>query len=71
VFETTDTSSFEVEVKWVPVSTAAKLLGVSKQRVHELTASGALARVDMDGTVLVGRRSIESRLRQLRRIREA
>jgi hypothetical protein len=48
--------------EFVPVQTACRLLGVSKQRVHQLMSVGELHRMDMDGTVLVGMDSINWRI---------
>lgn len=47
---------------WIPVKTAARMLGVSRQRVYELIRQGGLAWCKMDNTVLVGRSSVEERI---------
>jgi len=52
----------ESEVKWIPVRTAAKMLGCSRQRVWKLCHEGALSSMVMDSTRLVSRRSVEDRL---------
>jgi len=51
---------------WIPVRTASKMLGVSRQRIYELIKLGGLAWCKMDGTVLVGRNSVETRMEQRR-----
>jgi hypothetical protein len=50
-------------MQWVPVSTASKLLKVSRQRIHVLIARGSLASQKVDGTVLVSYESIDRRRR--------
>lgn len=57
---------FEVDLRWIPVSAAAKLLLVSRQRVYQLIDAGALVAQSVDGTVLVSQRSIEARIALLR-----
>lgn len=52
---------YDGDVKWVPVRTAAKTLGVSMARVYQLIASGDLVSVKQDLTVLVSMRSCQSR----------
>jgi excisionase family DNA binding protein len=42
---------------------AAKLLGVSRQRVYELIRQGVLTWCKLEHTVLVGRGSIDARIR--------
>lgn len=49
-------------IGWVPVGTARKLLGVSRQRVYALISEGKLTARDMDGTVLVSHQSVRSRI---------
>jgi hypothetical protein len=51
-----------MDTGWVPVSTARRLLGVSRQRVYQLVELGRLASMEMDGTVLIGAASIRTRL---------
>lgn len=53
------------EVKWIPVSAAAKALGVSKQRVYQLVGEGLLVAVKVDRTWLVSARSVDGRIGQL------
>lgn len=57
----------EVEVKWIPVRSAAKLLKCSRQRVSCLCRTGALRSVQMDSTRLVSLRSVEDRVERLSR----
>lgn len=49
------------DVKWVPVRTAAKMLGVTMARVYQLLEIGELTSMKLDLTTLVGLRSIEAR----------
>ena len=44
---------------WVPTRTAAKRLGVSRQRVHALAKRGRLIACSMDGTTMILADSIE------------
>lgn len=57
----------EPNMAWIPVRTAASMLGVSRQRVYQLVAKGALTGRSVDGTVLVGQRSVEARVALLLR----
>ena len=57
----------EGTVAWVPVRTAAHMLGVSRQRVYQLLDDGKLMGRDIDGTILVSQRSIEGRIALLER----
>jgi len=50
------------EVKWVPVSAAAKSLGVSTKRVYQIIDAGGLVSMKVDATVLVSARSVEDRV---------
>jgi excisionase family DNA binding protein len=50
------------EVKWVPVSHVARVLGVSRQRVYQLIRSGRLAAVVINGRVLVSVDSVMARV---------
>jgi len=52
----------ELPIGWIPVCSARKLLGVSRQRVYALIAEGKLMARDMDGTVLVSHQSVRARL---------
>jgi hypothetical protein len=54
--------SCEVLPSWVPTSTAAKMLRVSKQRVYQLQAAGCIIGRQEDGTWLWSVRSIEARI---------
>lgn len=53
------------EGKWIPVSVAAKMLKVSRQRVYELIRNGQLSWCKMGCTVLVGRDSVSQRVRAM------
>ena len=53
------------EVRWVPVATAAKILKVSRQRVHKLIQVQKLRSVVIDGTTLVALESIRQRVSDL------
>jgi excisionase family DNA binding protein len=59
------------DVKWVPVRTAAKMLGVSMKRVYQLIESGTLSSMKVDCTVLVSVRSVESRQMLLPGVKDA
>jgi excisionase family DNA binding protein len=50
---------------WVPISTAAKVLGVSRQRVYQLIDEEKVGARKVDGTVLVSAVSLEQRMRSL------
>jgi hypothetical protein len=49
------------EVRWVPVATAMRALGVSKQMVHKLIKYRQLIAQVLDGTVLIKLSSINDR----------
>lgn len=49
---------FGNEVKWIPVSSTARALKVSKQRVYKLVKNGVLRSVLMDGNRLISLRSV-------------
>lgn len=55
------------EVKWLPVRTVAKRLGVSMARVYQLIEKGDLCSIKIDLTTLVSCRSIEALEYQRRR----
>ncbi len=55
----------EIGVEWVPVRTAAKMLGVSMARVYQLIESGDLRAQKMDSTMLVYQKSVEYRQMKL------
>ena len=61
-----DTSNAEGRTSWIPVSGAARLLKVSRQRVYQLIAAGAIVARQVDRTWLVSYRSVESRIELLR-----
>lgn len=48
-------------INWVPAGTAARMLGVSRQRVYALCELGKLSAQDLDGTVLISLASINAR----------
>jgi len=48
-------------MKWIPVATVAKRLGVSRQRVYDLIKLGELGWRKVDGTVLVSTKTVEQR----------
>lgn len=52
---------YDGDVKWVPVRTAAKTLGVSMARVYQLIKDGELVSMKVDLTVLVSMRSCNAR----------
>jgi hypothetical protein len=53
--------SREIETAWIPVSAAAKYLGVSRQRIHGLLSEGKLIGKKTDTIWLISLRSCESR----------
>lgn len=54
-------SRSEVESEWVPVSYAALVLEVSRQRVYQLIKLGVLASIRINDTVLVSDLSVRGR----------
>lgn len=56
-----DGSRAPFSAAWIPVTAAAEMLGISKQRVHQLIAAGALQEQRIHTTVLVSTRSCEAR----------
>jgi hypothetical protein len=52
----------------VSISTSAKLLGVSSQRISELLKDGLLERMDWGGRTYVTQRSIVKRLESARQV---
>jgi hypothetical protein len=52
---------YDGDVKWVPVRTAAKTLGVSMARIYQLIASGDLTSMKVDCTTLVSLKSCNAR----------
>ena len=56
---------YDGEVKWVPVRTAAKTLGISMARVYQLIEKGELVSMKVDLTVLVSMRSCHARQLEL------
>lgn len=61
MLETSTTSRYDGDVRWVSVLEAAGMLDVSRQRVYQLIESGALVSLASGTTILVSRRSVESR----------
>lgn len=57
--------AYDGDVKWVPVRTAAKTLGVSMARIYQLIDKGELVSMKVDLTVLVSMRSCNARQMQL------
>lgn len=47
-----------VDVKWIPVLSAAKMLKISRQRVNKMAKTGQLRSVVMDGNRLVSLRAV-------------
>jgi hypothetical protein len=54
-------------IQWVPVGTARRILGVSRQRVYELIAAGKLSSYVLDGVILVSQESIQARVDAMQR----
>ena len=52
---------YDGDVKWVPVRTAAKFLGVSMARVYQLITAGDLTSMKVDCTTLVSLKSCNAR----------
>ena len=57
-----DTTKYDGDVRWIPVTQAARELRVSTQRVYQLIGRGALTAIRINTTVLVGQRSVEARI---------
>jgi excisionase family DNA binding protein len=57
-----------IDLKWVPVSSAAKSLGVSRQRIYQLTESGLLTWCKIGSVVLISNESINARMQKIRRV---
>lgn len=55
----------QIQVEWVPVQTAAKMLEVRRQRVYTLCSEGKLVSQLIDGVRLVQMASIKRRLDML------
>jgi len=60
-------AGYDGDVKWIPVRAAARILGVSRQRVSRLCRTGQLVSVVMESTRLVSLRTVESRLAEMMR----
>lgn len=55
---------YDGEIRWVPVSIAARELGVSAQRVYQLCATGELVSVVYGRTRLVSLRTVRWRAQE-------
>ena len=51
------------EIRWIPIGMAARLLGVSRQRVHKLCMEGQLVSRKLHKTVLVSQESVSERVK--------
>ena len=60
------TLKFDFETSWVSVAAAAVELKVSRQRVYQLIAAGAIVARKSGETWLVSQRSVEARKALLR-----
>ena len=49
----------QLELFWIPVSSAARLLGVSKSRVYQMIEEGKLSAQTVDSTTLVDSSSVD------------
>ncbi len=56
-----------VDTRWVPVKTAAKVLGVSGSRVYKLINEGKLIGRKLDGMWLVHMSGVELRAAKLKK----
>jgi hypothetical protein len=54
-------SGYDGDVKWIPVRAAAKILGVSRQRVQKLCRTDQLVSIVIESTRLVSLRTVEMR----------
>lgn len=52
----------EMNTAFIPVRAAGEMLGVSKQRVHQLMQGGQLVFKKVSRTILISARSVEARL---------
>ena len=59
---TMHTSSDEAQSSWSPVSAAARVLKVSRQRVYQLLRDGLISGRKIDRSWLVSARSVAARL---------
>ena len=55
------------DIRWIPASTAAKMLKVTRQRVYTLVRLGQVSAVKLDGHTMVSMRSVEDRIARMRR----
>lgn len=56
----------DVRLSWVPVKTASRMLGVSRQRVYALARAGMLGTMEVDGVRLISSRSVQARVALMR-----
>lgn len=61
----------DLSVRWIPTATVARMLGVSRQRVHRLVTLGRLRSVTLDGRIMVFRDSVDAYARERRLAGEA
>ena len=54
-------SGYDGDVKWIPVRAAAKMLGVSRQRIQRLCKTDQLVSIVIESTRLVSLRTVEMR----------
>jgi len=52
--------------RWIPPALAAAVLGVSRQRIHQLANNGQLAAVRVHGKLYVSRASVLERYDRLK-----
>lgn len=52
-----------LNLNWISAKSAARRLGVSRQRVYQLTREGKISWRKMDGLVLINGTSVEDRVR--------
>jgi len=64
------TSNYGDDTRWLPVAEAARLLGVTPQRIYQLIHEGQLHSLKIGATYSVLRRSIEARQVMLREEQE-
>jgi excisionase family DNA binding protein len=58
----------QLELFWIPVSSAARLLGVSKSRVYQMIEEGKLRSQTMDATTLVEEASVTAEIARRDRV---
>jgi len=60
------TSRSDDDLRWIPVRSAARRLGVSCARVYQLLHEGQLSSIKMGCTYMVLSRSVDARIVMLR-----